>query len=70
MLNARKLIFVLVMIFGSAVALTGCDQGPAEQAGENVDNAVENAADNAENAVENAGDAVENAGDAVKDATN
>lgn len=67
---ARKMIFILMMVFGSALILTGCEEGPAEQAGENLDNAVENAAENAEDAVENAGDAAENAGDAVQDATN
>jgi hypothetical protein len=70
MSKSRKLIFIILMVFGSALALTGCNEGPAEQAGEKLDNAVENAADNTENAVEKAGDAVENAGDAVKDATN
>lgn len=39
------------------VALPGCEkQGPAEQAGESIDNATEKA-----------GDRIENAGDAIKD---
>ncbi len=39
------------------IALPGCEQqGPAERAGENIDNAVEEA-----------GDKIEEAGDAIKD---
>lgn len=39
------------------VLLSGCDQGPAEKAGENVDEAMDQA-----------GDSLEDAGDKVKDA--
>ncbi len=38
------------------VVLSGCDKGPAEQAGENIDNAVEQA-----------GDQMEKAGDSMKE---
>ena len=65
----RKMALLLVLVFGSALMLTACDEGPVEEAGESVDNAVENAADATENAVENVGDAAENAGDAVQDST-
>ena len=46
-----------------ALMLAACDEGPAENAGEAVDDAVEGAAD----ALEDAKDAVE---DAAEDATN
>jgi hypothetical protein len=39
------------------VALTGCDRGPAERTGANVDRAVENA-----------GEAIEDAGENIQDA--
>lgn len=43
--------------------------GPAEKAGEKVDNAAEDTKEGAEKAAEKTGEAVENAGDKVKDAT-
>ena len=53
---------ILILFFAPllALSLVACEaeQGPAEEAGEAVDNAVEEA-----------GDAVEEAGDAVQDAT-
>lgn len=49
----------ITALFGSALMLSACDDGPAEEAGEAIDDAAE--------AVE---DAAEEAGDAVKDATN
>lgn len=58
MLLSRKLLMLLV---ASMLTFTvACDrEGPAERAGENVDNAVENT-----------GEAVERAGDNVKRNTN
>jgi len=47
------------MLLAFLLVLSGCDEGPAERAGEEVDDAVENV-----------GDKIEDAGDAVKDATN
>ncbi len=43
--------------------------GPAERAGEKVDNAAEDTKEGAEKAAEKTGEAVENAGDGVKHAT-
>jgi len=38
------------------IAIPGCEKGPAQKAGESVDNAIDNT-----------GDQIENAGDSVKD---
>lgn len=54
------------------MALAGCnggEQGPAEKAGEQVDEAVEDTTNAAEDAADEAGDAVEEAGDKVENAT-
>ena len=53
-----------------AIGLTACERdGPAERAGENVDNAAEKLGDRMEDATDNAGDELETAGDKVEDAT-
>lgn len=52
------------------LGLTACDKkGPAEQVGENIDNAAENIGDKIEDATDNAGDKLEAAGDKVEDVT-
>lgn len=49
---------LLLALGGFSLALTGCEQqGPAERAGENIDDAVEDA-----------GDRMEDAGDRIEDA--
>jgi len=49
-------LFALLFALGGGAALTGCDDdGPAEEAGEEIDEAVEDAGD----AMEDAGDEVE-----------
>lgn len=54
----KKIILLLLVLV--TIALTGCEKsGPAENAGEKIDNAIENT-----------GQAIENAGDKVKDSTN
>ncbi|GAB2803547.1 hypothetical protein GCM10027040_34870 [Halomonas shantousis] len=51
-------LVVALMTFG----MVGCDNdGPAEEAGENVDNAMDNAGDSMENAGEDIQDAAEDA---------
>jgi predicted small lipoprotein YifL len=58
-MNSKKTILVLFLatVF---LSLAACErEGPAERAGEQIDNAVEDA-----------GAAIENAGDKVRDATN
>lgn len=52
-------LFALLFALGGGAMLTGCeDQGPAEEAGEEIDEAVEDA-----------GDAIEDAGDEVEEET-
>ena len=68
-MNIKKSSILALATF-MAIGLTACDKkGPAEQAGENIDNAAENMGDKIENATDNAGDKVEAAGDRVEDAT-
>ncbi|MGM0677130.1 hypothetical protein [Ectothiorhodospira marina] len=45
------------------VALSGCDKGPAQQAGENVDDAMDEAGDS----LERAGDNIQDAGEDARD---
>ena len=52
----------------AALSLFGCaEEGPAERAGERLDDAANELADRTEDAVENAGDAVEDFADEVED---
>ena len=52
-----------------AMGLTACEKGPAEKAGEKIDNAVENAGDKIEDATDSAGQKLEEAGDKLEDKT-
>ncbi len=61
---------ILPLLFG-VILLVGCEnQGPAEQAGENIDNAARNVQDavTPPGPVEKAGQSVDNAAEGVKDA--
>jgi hypothetical protein len=59
-------LFALLLALGGGVALTGCEeQGPAEKAGEKIDDAVEDAGDK----IDEAGDSVEEAADEVEEET-
>ncbi|WP_376692444.1 hypothetical protein [Wenzhouxiangella sp. EGI_FJ10409] len=52
-----SVLFALLFALGGSAILTGCeDQGPAEKAGEEIDEAIDDA-----------GDAIEDAGDDVED---
>lgn len=52
-------LFALLFALGGGAVLTGCDNdGPLEEAGEEIDEAVDDA-----------GDAIEDAGDDIKDET-
>lgn len=60
----------IAMALLSLLALSACEQkGPAERAGEQIDNAVENAGDKIENATDEAGKAIEEAGDKIEKST-
>lgn len=53
-----------------ATGLSACEkEGPAEKAGERIDNATESAGDRIENATDKAGDKMEEAGDKIEDKT-
>ena len=61
-MNRSKLSMVpLVVLF--TVALVACEKGPAEKAGEKIDNAAENMGYKFESATDKAGDKIEKAGD-------
>jgi len=65
----KKLIVVMFVVF--ALLLIGCEKnGPAENAGKKIDNAVENAGDKMGDAVEKTGDKIKDMGDSIKDSTN
>lgn len=52
-----RLLMAMMLATGSVLFVTGCDdQGPAEEAGESIDDAVEDAGD----AVDDAADELEN----------
>lgn len=68
-MNFNKLSVVALATF-LILGVTACDKkGPAEQAGENIDNAAEKMGDKVEDATDDAGDKLESAGDKVEDAT-
>ncbi|MCB1859328.1 MAG: hypothetical protein KDI63_13695 [Gammaproteobacteria bacterium] len=59
---------ILIGIF--MATLMACEQqGPAERAGEKIDEAAENAGKQIDEAVEEAGDKLEEAGDKIKEQT-
>ena len=61
-MNSKAVLLALAA--GLALTLSACEQeGPAERAGEHIDNAVGAAGDK----IEQAGDKIEEAGDKVKE---
>ncbi|MES2500298.1 MAG: hypothetical protein V4570_07165 [Pseudomonadota bacterium] len=67
-MNTNK-FSIATLAFLLAIGLTACEKGPAESAGEKMDNAAENAGDKIEDATDNAGDKLEEAGDRIEDKT-
>ena len=66
----KKHIAYIAMGCAAAFAVTSCEkEGPAEKAGEKMDESAENAGDKIEGATDEAQDKVEEAGDAIEDAT-
>jgi hypothetical protein len=45
-MKALKLPIVWLVLAGAAVPLMGCDEGPLEEAGEEIDDAVDDVEDN------------------------
>lgn len=66
----NKLILIFAVVFLSLI-LTGCEeqQGPAERAGESIDQTMEDSGDVMENAADDAEDSIEDMGDELEDAT-
>jgi len=63
-------LFALLFALGGGAVLSGCEeQGPAEEAGEEIDEAVEDAGEQIDDAAEEAGDAVEDAAEEVEEET-
>jgi len=61
--------YLLVVTFGLAATLGACDKpGPAERAGEQIDNTVEQAREKAENLVEPDEGPAEKAGEKIDEA--
>lgn len=68
-MNFNKLSIAALATF-IILGLSACEKkGPAEQAGEKIDNAAEKMGDKVEEATDNAGDKLESAGDKVENAT-
>ncbi|OYY48987.1 MAG: hypothetical protein B7Y48_07890 [Methylophilales bacterium 28-44-11] len=61
---------ITALLLTTFIGLSACqEKGPAEKAGENLDNAVESMGDKVEDATDNAGNALEEAGDKIEDKT-
>lgn len=69
-MKALTLIPVVALILAGGL-LTGCESndGPAEKAGEKIDNAVETTGEKIDNAVEETGEEIEDAGDKLREKT-
>lgn len=62
----RALSTATLVLFG--LGLGACSQeGPAERAGEKIDNAVEETSESVDSAMENTGDKIEDAADKMED---
>lgn len=67
--NLRTLALAFCLVFVGAGMLTACsEQGPAERAGERVDNAVNDAGDAMRETADDARDAIDEAADDTRDA--
>lgn len=69
MMNTRNASIALVMIFGLMIAGCSEEQGPAEKAGEQIDQAMEKAGDEIEEATDEMGGEAEEAGDTMEEET-
>ena len=66
----RKKLITIIVLSLSVFAFAACEsKGPAEKAGEKIDQAVEKTSDKAKEATEAVKDKAEEAGNAVKKAT-
>ena len=68
-MDLKKLLTIFLLIL-SIFAFTACEsKGPAEKAGEKIDQTMEKASDNAKDAVEAVKDKAEEVGQEVKKST-
>jgi hypothetical protein len=63
-----RAIFLSLLLSTGFLALSACDEGPAENAGERIDEATSNVREGVEDAGDAIGDAADDAGDAISDA--
>ncbi|MFO7583049.1 hypothetical protein [Guyparkeria sp.] len=68
-MNARNALIALMMALGLTVAGCADEQGPAEEAGEQIDQSMEEAGDTMEEATDEIGGQAEEAGDEVEEET-
>ncbi|MFO7808129.1 hypothetical protein [Guyparkeria sp.] len=68
-MNARNALIALMMAMGLAVAGCAEEQGPAEEAGEQVDQTMEQTGDEIEEATDEMGGQAEEAGDKMEEET-
>lgn len=61
-------ILLLSLLLGAGYLLSACSEGPAENAGERIDEVSSDVRDDLEEAGDAARDAAEDAGDAIEDA--
>ena len=64
-----RYLIIPMTILALAVTVACEKQGPAERAGEQIDEAVEEGRNNVENAVEEAGEKLESVGDEIREKT-
>ncbi len=67
----KSKILIGAMLVAFVLLVTGCqEKGPAEKAGEKIDNAVDDIKDNGNDVLDKASDAIEEAGDKIENKTN
>lgn len=65
-----KRLSIMAFLGLMLIGLAACDkQGPAEEAGERIDNSAERMGEKIEDATDKAGDKMEEAGDKIEDKT-
>lgn len=69
-MKALSLVSIMALILAGNV-LTGCESndGPAEKAGEKIDNAMENTSEKIDSAIEKTGEEIEEADDKLREKT-
>lgn len=63
-----KFLSVLILSLGMATALTACDDGGAENVGEEIDRGIDDIGDTLDDAGDSIGDKLDDAGNSLEDA--